>query len=139
MDNPSYEKLINAAIRFVSFRPRSEHELREFLLKKPNNEDIEKVIIRMRELGYVNDEKFAAWWVEQRTAFRSKGNRIIEFELIQKGVAKNIILEALLGRDSLAAAKKAISKKKIDKKKLYEYLARRGFDADTISKVQYGV
>ena len=147
MDNPYYERLINAAIRFVSFRPRSEHELREFLLKKPNHQDIEKVILRMRELGYADDEKFASWWVQQRTAFRPKGNRVITMELRSKGVADNVIASVLASRGSeslLAAARQAVARKMplwsklpnmARRKKIYDYLGRRGFDGATIGKL----
>ncbi|OGG24312.1 hypothetical protein A3A79_03960 [Candidatus Gottesmanbacteria bacterium RIFCSPLOWO2_01_FULL_43_11b] len=134
---------MNAVIRFVSFRPRSEKEIRDFLTKKiikwKVSDDLllNKVIDRMEDLGYIDDKKFADWWVEQRTRFRPKGNRVIEYELYQKGIAKDIISDALMARNSVEAARKAVAKKNFDKKKLYEYLTRRGFDADTIKKVQY--
>jgi regulatory protein len=154
MDNPYYERLVNAAIRFVSFRPRSQKELTDFLNKKLTRWKVSgagliaKVIGRMEELGYVGDEKFAAWWVDQRTAFKPKGNRFIKMELRAKGVPEAIIVSVLASRGSqslLEAAKQAVAKKlplwaKLPilerKKKIYEYLARRGFDTSTISKLQ---
>ena len=143
MDNPYYERLVNAAIRFVSFRPRSEHELREFLLKKPQSEDVEKVILRMRELGYADDEKFASWWVEQRTDFKPKGNNYIKMELRAKGVPDAIISSVLASRGSeslVEAARRAIGRKRFTTpQQFYNFLARRGFDADTISRVKYDI
>lgn len=153
MDNPYYEKLVNAAIRFISFRPRSQKELSVFLNSKLTRWKVSgagliaKVIVRMEELGYVDDRKFAAWWVDQRTAFRPKGNRVIELELMRKGVPRAIIASILASRGSqslLDAAYRAVAKKlpiwaKLPplerKKKLYDYLGRRGFDADTIARV----
>lgn len=153
MDNPYYERLVNAALRFISYRPRSEKELRDFLTKKltmwkvTGNVLIDKVVARMGELGYVDDEKFAAWWVDQRTAFRPKGNRLISMELKAKGVADGVISSVLASRGSeslLAAARQAIAKKmplwaKLPvlerKKKLYDYLGRRGFDVGTIGRI----
>jgi regulatory protein len=154
MDNPYYERLVNAAIRFVSFRPRSEHELRDFLSKKLTKWKVtgpvllDKVIARMEELHYADDVKFAEWWVDQRTTFKPKGNRYIQMELRGKGVPEAIIVSVLSTRGSqslLDAAKQAIAKKETiwaklppleRKKKLYNYLASRGFDTSTISKVQ---
>lgn len=154
MDNPYYELLMNAAIRFVSYRPRSQKELADFLDKKLARWKVSgagliaKVIGRMEELGYVDDKKFAAWWVEQRTAFRPKGNRYIQMELRGKGVPDAVIDSVLASRGSvnlLAAARQAIAKKmsiwaKLPvlerKKKIYDYLGRRGFDSDTIRKLQ---
>jgi regulatory protein len=154
MDNPYYERLVNAAIRYVSFRPRSKKELSDFLNKKltqwkqPSVGLLTKVIGRMEELGYADDQKFAEWWVDQRTEFKPKGNRYIQMELRGKGVSDAVIATALASRGSvslLEAARQAVAKKmplwaKLPllerKKKLYEYLARRGFDSNTISKVQ---
>jgi len=154
MDNPYYERLVNAAIRFVSYRPRSQKELTNFLDKKltrwkqPGAGLIAKVIGRMEELGYVDDAKFAAWWVEQRTTFKPKGNRYIQMELRAKGVPEAVIASVLASRGSVSlldAARQAVAKKmpiwaKLPllerKKKLYDYLGRRGFDSDTISQVQ---
>jgi regulatory protein len=147
MDNPYYEKLVNSAIRFVSFRPRSEKELRDFLTKKLTKWAVsgevllEKVIARMGELGYVDDEKFAAWWVDQRTSFKPKGNRLIKMELSAKGVPVAIISSILASRGSeslVEAAKRAVGRKRFKTPQhFYNYLARRGFDADTISRVKY--
>jgi regulatory protein len=154
MDNPYYERLVNAAIRYVSFRPRSKKELSDFLNKKLTRWKVSgagllaKVVTRMEELGYADDEKFAAWWVDQRTTFKPKGNRYIQMELRAKGISDDVIASALASRGSvslLEAARQAIAKKMplwaklpilARKKKIYEYLARRGFDSNTISKVQ---
>lgn len=153
MDNPYYEKLINAAIRYVSFRPRSQKELTDFLNKKLTRWKVSgaglltKVINRMEELGYADDEKFAAWWVDQRTAFKPKGNRLITMELKAKGLSESVIDVVLASRGSqsqLEAAKQAIVRKEAlwaklppmeRKKKLYDYLGRRGFSGDTIRKL----
>lgn len=153
MDNPYYEILINAALNYVSFRPRSEKELREYLQKKLKKWKVsgdlllEKVVARMGELGYVDDEKFAAWWLEQRAAFRPKGPMALKIELAKHGVSRQIIESVLVGEDRGSfqdAAKRVVVKKyavwaKLPamerKKKVYEHLARRGFDSDTIGSV----
>jgi len=157
MDNPYYEKLVNAALRFVSYRPRSEKELTDFLTKKLTRWKvsggvlIKKVIERMRELGYVDDRVFAAWWVDQRTSFKPKGRRFIALELTRKGISREYIDEALKGQEGdkkrfneLEGAQKAIQKKLVlwarmpiieQKKKVYTFLAQRGFSSDTIEKI----
>lgn len=153
MDNPYYERLVNAALRFISYRPRSEKELRDFLTKKltkwkvTGSVLIDKVVARMGELGYVDDAKFTEWWVGQRTAFRPKGNQLIKMELKAKGVSEADIALVLASRGSeslLAAAKQAVAKKMAvwaklpdleRTKKLYDYLGRRGFDSNTIRRI----
>ncbi len=152
MDNLYYEKLVNTSIRFVSFRPRSEKELRDFLIKKlmkwkvSGDVLINKVIARMGELGYVDDQKFATWWVEQRNTFRPKGMALLARELYQKGIARDLIEEVLgqsKGSDEEAARIVVNKKLKIlkhlsrleKKKKLYGFLGRRGFSSETINRV----
>lgn len=137
MDNPYYERLVNAAIRFVSYRPRSEKEIRDFLTRKLTKWKVsgevllQNVITRMRELGYIDDEKFAQWWIEQRSTFRPKGKRLLEMELRAKGVSMKIDI------DEGALAKRAIEKKRVhwDKKKLYGFLMRRGFSSSVVDDI----
>ena len=161
MENPYYEKLVNASLRFISFRPRSEKELSDFLSEKlkrwkvSGSVLIKKVIDRMRELGYVDDIAFAAWWRDQRVSFKPKGKRYIALELARKGISREIIEETLSksgdGEESfneLEGAKSAIKKKIVQwaklpiieqKRKMYTFLAQRGFSSETIGKIVDGI
>ncbi len=156
-----YQKLLDASFHFVSFRPRSEKEIRAYLVKKlsrssvipadssvipakagiqfSNSPLIERVITRLRELDYVNDEKFAAWWVDQRQSHKPKGMRLLTHELKAKGVTVE-----MKQSDEVGLARQALVKKldrwqalpKLEQKtKIYGFLGRRGFDADTIRRV----
>lgn len=140
-----YQQLLEFSLRFVSFRPRSEKEIRDFLKKKVNKSGtrnvavLEDVVTRLRVLGYVDDAKFASWWVEQRGLHKPKGARLIADELKAKGISLEVNTH-----DDVALAKQAIAKKlfrwqklpKLEqKKKLYGFLGRRGFDGDTIHRV----
>lgn len=144
-----YVKLLQSSIRFVSFRPRSEKEIRSFLLKKlqkhkiEDNGLLERIITRLRELDYINDEKFAAWWIDQRKSHKPKGKRLISQELKAKGVTIEISPS-----DEVELARRAVAKKLLlwqklpkleQKKKIYGFLGRRGFTGDTIHRVIDGV
>ena len=97
------ERLTNQALRFLSFRPRSEKEVRNYLIQKLKLSDqggeekqnfeksIRLVIEKLKHLGQINDEDFAKWWVEQRNRFRPKGSRVIKLELLQKGIDRETI------------------------------------------------
>lgn len=150
MDQTEYERLLGYSIRFVSFRPRSEKEFRDFLARKLKKTHtyadpsvMEKVISRMRDLGYLDDRKFAAWWIEQRQSFKPKGSRLVAMELQARGVSRDVVAE-FVSKDSTSGANTALLKKipswksypmDIQKKKANEFLLRRGFDWDTISRV----
>jgi regulatory protein len=149
-DDELYERLVNAVFRFLSVRPRSRKEIADYLRKKTSKNEsdtsavIEKVINRMTELGYIDDFKFAQWWVEQRQAFKPKGDQFIKRELMVKGVDRDLIDQALTQSDTSSQKELALTavRKKLplwsklplimQKQKLYSFLGRQGFDSDTI-------
>ncbi len=70
-----FDKAFNHSLFFLKFRPRSEKELVDNLikylhkLKIPENieeEIVNKVVIRLRELNYLNDRDFVQYWLEKR-------------------------------------------------------------------------
>ena len=144
-----FEKFYNSALRFLSFRPRSEKELRTNLKgKHATNEIIEKIIIKLKEKRFINDEEFAKGWIESRLRFKPRSLRLIKLELRQKGIADEIIESGImnqeLGTDSdLEQAKKLVEKRikrvgHLPKQEVYQklgrYLASKGFSWDTIKK-----
>ena len=145
-----FEKFLNKALRFLSFRPRSEKEIRDNLHKKKTPlEIIERIVKSLKDNKFLNDEEFAKWFIDQRLRFRPKSLRIIKLELKSKGIGKETIeqtfdnLQLTFDSLDLDSAKKLVERK-IDKykgmpkqivyQKLGAFLARRGFDWETIKK-----
>lgn len=145
MDN-EFGKFYNKALRFLSFRPRSEKEVIENLKKKKVTDSVIKVIVRkLKEQKFLDDREFTNWWIEQRTLIKLKPKRIIKMELRQKGIDDELTDELLQKTDEtvsdLAKAKKIIEKrlsryKKFQgferRNKLGRFLGGKGFDYDTI-------
>ena len=125
-------------MKFASLRPRSEKEIQSWFLKKKTPVSKQKeYLTRLSELEMLGDEKFALWWVEQRSAFRPRSRRHLTWELRQKGIDQKIIKEVLESVDEVQTAQKLIAKKSFaSRQKLEEYLARRGFDWEAIKKVK---
>jgi len=132
------------AVNFLSYRPRSTAEVRQNLRKyKVPALLIEPTIERLVEKNFLNDLEFAKFWVENRNAFRPRGERALKIELRQKGISDEIIeevLEALVDEESLAyqaGLKRAKKLARYDwqdfRKKLGAFLARRGFSYAVIS------
>jgi regulatory protein len=157
MDNSQYEKLLASAFHYLSYRPRSSYEVDLFLQEKSKRFHIEDEDVvagvrkRLFELNYVNDETFAAWWLQSRQHHSPKGLKTILNELRNKRVDKTII-EAVIEKNqqhpayqteyelALQAVQKKVSywgkfPKLEQKKKLFGFLARRGFDSQTIRKI----
>jgi regulatory protein len=138
------EKAKQRAIGLIAYRPRSEREVRQRLrLAKVDAESIEEVITRLKEVGLLDDSSFSTAWVESRLRANPRGKRMIAFELKQKGVDASDIEAALADVDDADSAYRAAEKrlprlKGLDprerRRKLSDFLARNGFDYDTIDE-----
>lgn len=139
------QRAVDAALAFLSYRPRSEQEVRRRLAPSHSPSIVDSVLDKLREWKLINDEDFARYWVEQRQAFRPRGARLLKQELRHKGIqaelASEVSEELANDRDAArrAAAKKAKSLTGLDRRtfreRLSAYLARRGFDWESINAV----
>jgi regulatory protein len=132
----------NAATRLLSYRPRSEAELRTRLSQRFDREIIEGVILKLRERQMIDDTAFALYWIEEREYFSPRGKRLLKVELARKGIDSEVIDEVLDGIDDneyayRAARKKGQSLIKEDyetfRRKMGSFLLRRGFSYETVS------
>ena len=90
----------------------------------------ELIVQRLCEKGYVDDERFAEYYVENRFVKKGISKKRLRMELVKKGIEQNIIDVVLDGRDDTEEILKMIAKKraKYDNEKLTQYLCRQGFD-----------
>ncbi|MHB1133313.1 MAG: RecX family transcriptional regulator [Chloroflexota bacterium] len=141
-----FQKAFARALVLLGYRPRSESEVRQRLVKaKVEPELIDRVLEKLRADNYLDDREFARFWTENRSNFNPRGGRLISLELRQKGVERATIEEALEeGLDEEAAAFAAARKKlrqlasleyREFRKRLGDFLARRGFNYDTSKTV----
>ena len=132
------EKAYQRALNFLSYRVRTESEIRRNLKKHDTPEGvIDEVIDRLRRNKLVDDLHFANTWVENRSEFQPRGRRALQSELRQKGVDQEMIAEALQNLDEGELAYRAAKKNARKylrfewpefRKKLLAFLARRGFN-----------
>ena len=89
----------------------------------------EEIIRKLKTKGYVDDWKFAEYYVENRFVKKGISQKRLRMELVKKGVVKEIIDEVLSGRNDEEEIDKMIAKKraKYDDEKLISYLCRQGF------------
>jgi len=139
----------DAAYRYLTYRPRSRAEVETRLREKGFDEAVINVAISaLIRLGYLNDEKFARLWAENRVRLRAFGRRRIERELREKGIDSSIVLQALAGvftpdieneTAEKAAAVKLKGMKSCDRdtrhRRLAGFLERKGFPYDVIRAV----
>jgi regulatory protein len=133
-----------AALVFLGYRPRSEKEVRDRLRRGGYDQAaIDHAISRLHEWRYLDDADFARRWVENRTAHRPRGKRLLQQELRHKGIdtgtAREAIDDAELDETSAAEdlARRRLPAYAGDdpaaiRRRLGAYLARRGYSYDVI-------
>ncbi len=142
-----FQKTLDKLLRFATLRPRSEKEIRLWLRRKKVHASLfSKLFDRLNHLELIDDEKFAKWWIEQRQSFRPKPKRILNNELIIKGI-NNEIIKKVLGEEKIdeekmareLIEKRAYKWKNLEgfelKQKMSQYLAQKGFSWEIIEKV----
>jgi regulatory protein len=136
-----FGKAYERALMYVMLRPRSVREVHDYARRKKwTPEDTQAIISKLVAKRYVDDRTFARSWVESRAMNKKTSRRKLQMELKQKGVADDIIAEALEAAqyDEGDALRQLVSKKRKlaryaqDDQKLMRYLAGQGFSFDDI-------
>lgn len=151
-----FGKLYQRTLEWTITRPHSIREARDYLRrrqykrkqlnrqrakdeKKPlpeiEDEVAQLVIDRLIEKKYLNDQKFAEYFVENRYVRKGISQKRLRMELTKKGVSREIAEKALakIPRDEDEEVMKIIKKKrrKYDDHRLLGYLVRQGFPFQT--------
>lgn len=145
-DTAMYDRALN----LLSFRSRSSRELQRRLTEKGGSrERADRVIQRLLDAGLVNDGDFARQLTRSKLAGGASRRRVQQ-ELFKRGVARDVADEAvadvvedegLTDTDSIerVARKKWRTLRDLDdptrRRRLYGFLARRGFDSSDVSRV----
>jgi regulatory protein len=138
------QRCFNAATRYLGYRPRSEAEIRQRLLRHGfDNESTEKTLAVLKRRGLVDDTAFAIFWKDNRESFSPRSRRLTGWELRRKGLS-NAIIEQVTGEinESESAYRAALSKARhlstADyndfRRRLGSYLGRRGFGYEVIKQ-----
>ncbi|HEX4714461.1 MAG TPA: RecX family transcriptional regulator [Ktedonobacteraceae bacterium] len=147
-DAEARQQAVERAINYLSFRPRSQAEVRRYLRKKETPpEIIEAVLERLSSQDYVNDRAFASFWVENREQFNPRGAQMVRNELRMKGVEREIVDEMVSSEHDEELAMRAARKKALlllqtpemdytkFRSRLGGFLQRRGFSYTVVSHI----
>lgn len=140
------ERAYGAALNFLSFRPRSRREMRDYFRRKKTEEEVvEEVLARLEANRLLDDREFARYWVENRQIFRPRGTMALRMEMRQKGLERDVIDEALAEVEDEEAVAHEAGRKKVrtfrhlDDREFFRrmvgFLQRRGFPYDVAAKV----
>jgi regulatory protein len=136
---------LQLALRYLSYRPRSELEVKNYLRQKGCEPQVsEAVIDKLRSLHYLDDLSFAQLWARSRLESRGYGPRRVEQELRIKGIGANVIREtiqqSLNHRSEQESARKILTKRfgaaslqdAKAQRRAVALLQRRGFSSQVI-------
>ncbi len=137
---------LQLALRYLERRARTEYELRQKLTEKQvPPQEIEAVLVKLKEYGYINDAQFASNFQRARDDYKPMGVRRIKIELRQKGVPKELIetVDAEKEKELRLAYSAAETRlrqyrslpKEVFYRRMVSFLARRGFDYGIIKQV----
>lgn len=140
------ESAYQKALQFIDYRPRSEAEVSRRLSDKGVASEVcNQVIERLRHAGLLADAAFAQSWVENRSAFRPRGRRLLAMELRQKGISEEVIQESLPEAEAeeglaLLAGRKYMGRlRQADwetfQRRMGGFLLRRGFPYSVVKPV----
>lgn len=146
-DRNNPDKALAYSRRLIKIRPRTEKELQGRLFdKKFGRETIRETVSYLKKKNEINDLYFARLWIESRLSANPRGSKLLKKELAQKGVSSAIIdsvlsdmeyKESAIGRqfaESRIAKMGNLPEPEI-RKKLFNLLARRGFDVEIIDNI----
>ncbi|HET6370129.1 MAG TPA: regulatory protein RecX [Nitrospiria bacterium] len=140
------------AYRFLARRVHSREEVARRLRGRGFREEIvEQTLDLLAGLGYLDDARFAEIWVRNRMGLKGYGRNLLQRELLERGVSKEVIREAIMRGevDEEASARRVLERKfhkgregrsagnpdPKDWRRAYDYLLRRGFPSDLVRKV----
>ena len=142
-EEKTLEKATSLALRYLSYRPRSEFEVSGRLRRRYDEQVAESVIEWLKERGLLDDRAFALAWSQSRMSFRPRSAALIRRELLQKGVAgetAQATVETLDDEESAykAGLRAANSLADADyttfRRRIWGYLQRRGFGQSIVRK-----
>jgi len=137
------------AVKLIAAKSRSVAELRERLLqsRQSNKSDVEAVISRLKEYGYLDDERFAFSYaslkVKQRPIGRRRLERDLKFKKVDSAVANEALELVYTETTEEELIDRAIEKRirlrgrpkdRLAAKSLFDHLLRQGFPFELVSE-----
>jgi len=152
--------LLEYAVGMLGRQMRTERELRRLMKARAaegaeGEQAMAAVVARLKELGYLSDERFAADYTRLRMEGEKFGRRRVQQDLAAKGVASELVGaavgEAYAGVDEVALAREYVARKRMkqpagehaqkESARVMGRLLRAGFSPGTVYKVlrEWGV
>ncbi len=115
-------ELLDYAVKSLASKMKSERDLRRRLSDRVSADEtgratVEKVLTKLKELGYLSDQRFAADFARLRQENEKLGKRRVQQGLMQKGIATSLASEAITKQyediDEATLARQYIERKRL--------------------------
>jgi len=136
------KRCLDSALRLLSYRQRSEAELRERLMRKRvPPEVVRDTMERLRSAGLLDDQEFARTWVESRNQRAPRSRRLAAAELRARGVTRGVVEDVTATIDERDAAYRAAERRALSlaalpyvefRQRIGGLLLRRGFNYEIV-------
>ncbi len=140
-------KAFNRALHYLGFRMRSEHEVKQKLLDSGYGEAVVlEAIVKLRNLGFLNDETFSEALLQTQKRTAKRGPRAIQQELQRKGIRKELqerVLDSYSEEEQVEVARGLAEKEasrrrsqspKQTEQRIQNLLLRKGYSYDIIKQ-----
>ncbi|MCZ2260241.1 recombination regulator RecX [Sporosarcina sp. G11-34] len=140
-------KAFNRGLNYLSFRMRSEFEVKTKLLDAGHGEAVAlEALVKLKRLGFLDDEKFSEALLQTQKRTSSRGPKAIQQELQRKGIEKGLqekILESYSEDEQVEVARKLAEKAAASSRstpprqvqqKIQNALLRKGYSFDIIKR-----
>lgn len=142
---PEYINARSRAIKYIMYKMRTSKEIYDKLLELGfSTEIINRVIVDLEQLEYINDEEYTKKFIESNKKSKKISKSMIKLKLKNKGIDGQIIEKYLevVGFSNFDAIEKLLVKKKFsndlpfeEKNKIIVYCVRKGFSLEEVLKV----
>ncbi len=126
---------LNSGLQLLTRRPYSEKEVFEHLSRHWPESDVNTAIAKLKELKFIDDDAFAAWYQESRLRSRPMSAKLLAFELKRKGILMTMNDNRMTTNDRQSAEIALEKKKNLSRQQAMRFLASRGFSWSTIEGV----
>ncbi len=137
-----FSKARDKALKLLGLRARSQKEIEDKLKADYSPQVIERVIELLKKYDYINDEKFARQYANDKFKIKGWSNKKIAFELMRKGISSEIINRVIEEADFDASSvidrlleKRLKGNRDIDykeKQKQFNYLLSKGYEFEQV-------
>ena len=136
------DKLKTKILKYIFYKKRTEKEI----LEKFKNEDsdiLDETIETLKELGYINDEKYVERFMHEAIALKNLSTFELKYKLYSKGAKESAIddyiskNEEMLEEYELLSARNIVNKKKStqEMQDIILYLKKKRYRPETINKI----